>query len=362
MPLPTRPSPASDLASDRTTPPAHRERVNKLHPRSAVRQKTVAGREGNEQGNEPELVRVEIPSGSSIRTIGDRLVEAGAIRSAIAWEVWLRWQDIEPKAGTYDLDPGWSLVEVAAAIEAGVGVQAQFTIVEGWRIRQMADYFEQLGWFTADEFVAATDSVDLDRFGWLPEDLPHLEGWLFPNTYAIPLDRRTPELVVEILLLQFETNALPLYWEYVASLPEGDRLSLQEWVTLASIVEKEAVLPEERAEIAGVFSNRLERGIPLAADPTVEYAFDIHQTPDRRLTWAEVQQPSPYNTYINPGLPPTAIASPGLASLAATLSPAETDNLYFVARYDGSHVFSQTLDEHLAAQRRIIESRQQEDS
>ena len=95
----------------------------------------------------------------------------------------------------------------------------------------------------------------------------------------------------------------------------------------------------------------------------MEYAFNIRQTPDRRLTWAEVRQPSPYNTYINAGLPPTAIASPGLASLEASLAPAETDNLYFVARYDGSHVFSQTLDEHLAAQRRIVEGRQQgEDS
>ena len=196
-----------------------------------------------------EAVRVEIPAGSSVRQIGTRLFEAEVIRSTLAWEVWLRWQGIDPKAGTFDLDPRWSLVEVAAAIETGVGVQAQFTVLEGWRITQMADYFEALGWFSAEDFIEQTEQIDRDRFAWLPEDLPHLEGWLFPNTYGIPLDSRNPETVVEILLLQFETDALPLYWDYATPLPEEDRLSLQEWVTLASIVEKESVLPENERKL-----------------------------------------------------------------------------------------------------------------
>ncbi|WP_017327015.1 endolytic transglycosylase MltG [Synechococcus sp. PCC 7336] len=307
-----------------------------------------------------EWVRVEVTSGSSVRQIGRQLAAAGVIRSPRAWELWMRWQDLEPKAGTYDLDPRWTLPDIAAAIDSGRGVEEQFTIPEGWRIAQMADYFEQLGWFEAEAFVAETQNTQRPDLAWLPAELPSLEGWLFPNTYQIPLDRRTPAMAVDIMLRQFESVALPLYEDYAARQPEGDRLSLSEWVTFASIVEKEAVLPSERPEIAGVFANRLERGIPLAADPTVEYAFNIRQTPDRRLTFAEVRQPSPYNTYINAGLPPTAIASPGLASLEASLNPAATRNLYFVARYDGSHVFSETLADHLKAQRQILEGRRGE--
>jgi UPF0755 protein len=109
------------------------------------------------------------------------------------------------------------------------------------------------------------------------------------------------------------------------------------------------VVPEERGIIAGVFTNRLRQNIPLGADPTVEYGLGISQTKEQPLTWAQVGTPSPYNTYINPGLPPTPIASPGQASLAAALAPEQTDYLYFVARYDGTHVFSRTLAEHEAA-------------
>jgi len=105
--------------------------------------------------------------------------------------------------------------------------------------------------------------------------------------------------------------------------------------------------------------NRLKVGMPLAADPTVEYALNIQQTPARRLTLAEVRTPSPYNTYLNPGLPPGPIANPGLASLRAVLEPEETDYLYFVARYDGTHVFSRTLAGHEAAQRQILSQLQQ---
>ena len=162
------------------------------------------------------------------------------------------------------------------------------------------------------------------------------------------MDQITAPAVVDVMLDRFETVALPIYQET----PEPN-LSLLEWVTLASIVEKESVVPDERNLIAGVFTNRLVRGMPLGADPTVEYGLGIRQTKDQPLTWTQVETPSPYNTYLNPGLPPTPIASPGQASLAATLSPEATDYLYFVARYDGTHVFSRTLAEHEAARDEI---------
>ena len=151
------------------------------------------------------------------------------------------------------------------------------------------------------------------------------------------------------MLNRFEQVALPLYKQG----RNQTQLNLLQWVTLASIVEKEAVVPQERSLIAGVFTNRLRQGQRLESDPTVEYGLGIRQTVDQPLTFAQVKTPSPYNTYLNPGLPPTPIASPGLASLKAVLYPEKTPYFYFVARYDGTHVFSRTLSEHLAAQAAI---------
>ena len=155
------------------------------------------------------------------------------------------------------------------------------------------------------------------------------------------------------MLKRFSVVALPLYQQN----QQKTQFTLLEWVTLASIVEKEAVVAAERARIAGVFARRLREGIPLGADPTVEYGLGVQQTPDRPLTLNQVKTPSAYNTYLNPGLPPTPISSPGLANLEATLNPENTDYLYFVAKYDGTHVFSRTLQEHEAAQAAIRKER-----
>jgi UPF0755 protein len=149
------------------------------------------------------------------------------------------------------------------------------------------------------------------------------------------------------MLKRFEEVALPLYENGASA------YSLLEWVTLASIVEKEAVVPDERDQIASVFARRLQEGITLGSDPTVEYGLGIVQTPENPLTFDQVETPNPYNTYINAGLTPTPIASPGVASLEASVNPAPTEFLYFVARYDGTHVFSRTLDEHESAQGEI---------
>jgi UPF0755 protein len=242
------------------------------------------------------------------------------------------------------------MTDIAEIIWTGQVVQTSFTIPEGWNLRQMAEYFEQEGFFSAEEFLAVAEEIPRDRFPWLPDGLPHLEGFLFPNTYQLPAEGITATQVRDIMLKQFETVALPLYD------PSAINLSLLDWVTLSSIVEKESVVEEERGTIAGVFTNRLEQDIPLGADPTVEYGLGITQTPEQPLTWAQVGTPSPYNTYINPGLPPTPIASPGQASLEAVLSPEDTEYLFFVARYDGTHVFSRTLAEHEAAKDAIRET------
>ncbi|BAC89071.1 endolytic transglycosylase MltG [Gloeobacter violaceus] len=297
-----------------------------------------------------KAVRVVLPTGSGSLRIGQNLADAGAIRSAWAWLalVWVRgWQN-DLKAGTYEIPPGRSLIAVADQVRRGETLRFRYRIIEGWNLAQMASYFEQLGYFRTREFLALTSGPGMIRPAWLPEGLDRLEGFLFPSTYELPAETLGARAAVNQMLSTFEKTALPLWRARVKP-----ARSLKDWVALASLIEKEAAVGEERATIAGVFANRLRLGMPLASDPTVEYAFGIRQTADTPLTYAQVLKPSPYNTYINPGLPPTPIASPGLASLEAALAPALTPYLYFVARYDGTHVFSRTEAEHEQAKRQI---------
>ncbi|WP_404787405.1 endolytic transglycosylase MltG [Altericista sp. CCNU0014] len=296
-------------------------------------------------------VTVQVPEGASADSIGRQLEREGLIRSLMAWKLWARLAAFKNdrgsfQTGTYELSAQASLDDLAKTIWTGQVKQTTFTIPEGWSLREMGAYFEKEGWFSADAFLKAAAQVPRDRFAWLPEDLSMLEGFLFPDTYQVPVEGRSPDAVIDVMLEHFETHALPLYQQR-----QGLKdLSLNEWVTLSSIVEKEAVVARERPLIAGVFWNRLRLGMSLGSDPTVEYGLGIRQTQEQPLTFAQVGQPSPYNTYINPGLPPTPIASPGLASLKAVLTPEQTPYLYFVARYDGTHVFSESLGDHERAQ------------
>lgn len=302
--------------------------------------------------NTADPVTFKIPPGTAAQQVGKQLETAGLIRSYWAWRVWLmslqfRKQSDSLQAGTYQLSATSSLPEIGNKIIQGKTVKTRFTIPEGWTQKDMGAYFEELGYFSQAEFITATRNFDRSQHSWLPEDLPHLEGFLYPDTYQLPRDRATPEFIVNLMLDQFAKVALPLYD------PQNSPYSLKEWVILSSIVEKEAVIAEERSRIAAVFAERLERGMRLGADPTVEYGLNIKQTEQTPLTLQQVNTPSPYNTYLNSGLPPTPIASPGKPALEASLNPPDTDYLFFVARYDGSHVFSKTFAEHLAAQRRI---------
>ncbi|MEL6327163.1 MAG: endolytic transglycosylase MltG, partial [Cyanobacteria bacterium J06626_23] len=292
-------------------------------------------------------VQIEIPPGTPAQQIGQDLEAAGVIRSTTAWKLWTRWQGWRNReggfqAGTYALSPAEPMGAIATQIWNGDVIQLSFTIPEGWNRAQMAAALDAQGFVEAEDFLAATTAIPYDQYPWLPSDLPHLEGFLYPETYQIPSEQVSAEGIVNLMLSRFEQTALPLYQE------QNSSYDLLEWVTLSSIVEKESVIAEERPTIAGVFARRLEEGITLGSDPTVEYGLGITQTPENPLTFAQVRTPNPYNTYINAGLPPTPIASPGQASLEATLNPPDTEFLYFVARYDGTHVFSRTLSEHEA--------------
>lgn len=304
-------------------------------------------------------VRFTVERGMTGRQIGSELLATGLIKSADAWKIWT-WQQQKLdstggfKAGTYLISPQESLPAIAGKIWRGEIMQTTFTIPEGWSIEEMGKYFAALDYFTAAEFEAAAKEIPYERYPWLPPNLPLLEGFLYPDTYKLSSDRATnPQAIIQVMLDRFEQVALPVYQQAQTD------FSLLDWVTLGSIVEKEAVVAKERNLIAGVFVSRLEKGMRLETDPTVEYGLGIRQTADQPLTYAQVGTPSPYNTYLNYGLPPTPIASPGIASLKATLNPEDTEYLYFVARYDGTHVFSKTLAEHQAAAQRIRRQRQQ---
>ncbi len=297
--------------------------------------------------SQPPEIEIEVSPGTGSQQIGNDLQAAGVIRSSTAWRIWyqiLRLQDKqgEFKSGTYTISPTEPLPAIAKKIWQGSVAQTSYTIPEGWSRKQMAEYFEAQGFFPASEFMQASSQIPRDKFPWLPEGLPHLEGFLYPDTYQLAKDGVTAEKIVEQMLGQFQTLAIPIYEAKKGQI----QLSFNDWVKLSSIVEKEAVIPPERPIIAGIFIERLRRGMNLETDPTVEYGLGIRQTADQPLTLTQVKTPNPYNTYMNPGLPPTAIASPGIASLKATLDPQKTDYLFFVARYDGSHVFSKTYEEH----------------
>lgn len=315
--------------------------------------------ENNSQNAIAREIQLNIAPGTSTAQMGQDLEALGLIRSAWVWKVWASWLTLQEgegmfKAGTYKVAANQPLPELAQQLWQGEIMRLSFTIPEGWNRWQMAKYFESLGYFSEEEFITAIANVKGDRYSWLPQDVPFLEGFLFPDTYELASDRVTAEQAIELMLSRFEAVALPLYQEA----QNQTNLSLKDWVTLASIVEKEAVVEEERPLIAGVFTGRLADGMKLEADPTVEYALGIRQTADRPLTLKQVQVDSPYNTYRYEGLPPTAIASPGLASLKATLSPQTTDYRFFVARYDGTHVFTKTLAEHEAAVKAVRQQRE----
>ncbi|MFN3926582.1 MAG: endolytic transglycosylase MltG [Pseudanabaenaceae cyanobacterium] len=304
----------------------------------------------------PQKVRVVIADGMSSAGIAQQLEAAGVIRSGLALRLFLQWQALQQggriplRAGTYELATDLPLPEVVKELQSDrARLQVmRVTIPEGWNLRDMAQLFEAKGLFSAQAFLQIANRPPAGRRAWLPADSPNLEGFLFPDTYEVIVGVTTPEEVVEMMLDRFEAVALPVYFEYRQRVTApAVQLSLKEWVALASIVEKETVLERERRLIAGVFWHRLQKNMRLESDPTVEYGLGIRQTKEQPLTLAQVRTPHPYNTYLNAGIPPGAIAAPGLASLKAVLNPEPTEYLFFVARYDGSHAFSRTHGEHL---------------
>jgi UPF0755 protein len=289
-----------------------------------------------------ESVTLTIPEGASATAVLEQLEREGVLRDAALVRLYLiRVLDDPPlKAGEYRFEGEASAIERLDKVVRGAVVTHRLTLIEGLTLEETADSLAASGFGDRERFLAAmrdpTVITDLDPAA------SDLEGYLHPETYAFA--GGTPEEaivanLVETFRRRFEERVRPL-------LAEDDARSVRDLVTLASIVEKEAVLDEERPTIAGVYANRLRRGIALYADPTIIFALKLRGTWDGNLRKPDLDLDSPYNTYRNPGLPPGPIASPGIASLEAAARPAEVPYLYFVSRNDGSHVFAATLAEH----------------
>ncbi len=273
---------------------------------------------------------VEIPPGVGTKAIGERLVAAGVLRDPMTYRIalWLSGNAKRLKAGEYRFDRPRGEVYVV-----------NLTFPEGLTIAEMAKVFESHGFGPASAFVdAATDATPIHA---LDPDAKDLEGYLFPETYALP--RRTDAVrLVRLMVDRFTHVFTPALREAA----EARGLSVRQAVTLASIVEKETARPDERPVVAAVYANRLRIGMGLQCDPTVIYALLRAGRYSGNLHKDDLSFDSPYNTYRYPGLPPGPIAAPGKRSLEAAVHPADADFLYFVSRNDGSHEFARTLDDH----------------
>lgn len=295
--------------------------------------------------SEPTLIKIE--RGTGLNGIARQLEKEGAIESPYIFIFGTRilGAQADLQAGEYEIQPAMSARDIMTMMRDGDTVKRRFTIREG---------------LTSFEIVRHLNTVEglSGEVGIIPP-----EGSLLPNTYDFQLDEPRTDIIAR---LQREMeNAIFELWP---TRSEGLPFSTQkEMITLASIVEKETAVPEERRRVAGVFINRLRKGIPLQTDPTVIYAItkgkhknDGKGPLGRRLLKKDLEIDSPYNTYKNAGLPPGPIANPGLESIKAVLDPEEHDYLYFVADGSGGHAFAKTLAEHnrnVAKWRRIRATR-----
>jgi UPF0755 protein len=289
--------------------------------------------------------RVIVPRGASFAQAADSLARNGIVSSPRTFRLYgrLTGGDRNIKPGTYLLKHDTPWKDIISALNGGRGLVNTITIPEGYTLSQITPLLARTLRVPAESVQAAVrDTALLARLD-LPN--PTLEGYVFPDTYAFPVGTTARQAVRE-MVYSFERRWKP---EWDSSLVEL-KINRNDLVTMASIVEREARLPEERPVIAAVYYNRLRKGMLLQADPTIQYALGHHVG---RVLYKDLEVASPYNTYIHKGLPPGPVASPGAASLAAAANPANVPYLYFVASKDGHHEFRMTLDEHTSAIRQI---------
>jgi len=298
---------------------------------------------------EANSVYVTIKQGDSMTRIVQRLEEEDLIKDGTGLLVLakLLGKDRHIQAGRYDFKKGITMYSVFSKLIRGDVTLKEVTIPEGLTIKQIAGILRREIQIDSSEFVKVATEIQFAKSMEIPAS--NLEGYLFPNTYKFSWGA-TSEKVVKILVEQFKKT----FTDSLRRRAEEINLSLAEVVTLASMIEAEAKDGEEREMISAVYHNRLKQGMLLQCDPTVIYALPEL---DRPLLLTDLEIDSPYNTYKYPGLPPGPICNPGRASIFAALYPAEVNYLYFVAKGDGTHIFSTTLREHNKAKSKIKRGR-----
>ena len=300
-----------------------------------------------EFGKAAKYIMVE--RGETAYDIGFKLQKIGAISSEFNFMLFSKilGHSRHIKAGRYAIEPGMSFADIFKIMTSGAAVPFNITIPEGLTVKETAEILAHNLAFGKDEFIALCKSRQLLDSLSIPTD--DIEGYLFPDTYNFFYDESADQ-VIRKMVARFH-EALPDSFEIKAKL---HGLDYYEAVTMASLIESEAMLDSERALISAVYHSRLKKRMRLQCDPTVIYALGGLSRP---LYYHDLEIDSPYNTYKYYGLPPGPICSPGKASLEAAVNPAKVDYLYFVAVGDGSHIFSDTHREHINAKNRIKRDR-----
>jgi UPF0755 protein len=289
-----------------------------------------------------------VEKGETVKSVANNLKDEGFIRSDLFFISLMRLSKKTKaiKAGEYDLQFDMKNSDILEVLSKGIVATVKFTIPEGYNLKQIAWHLDSQGIVSSEAFLAAcSDKTILEKYG-IPFETA--EGFLFPDTYIIAKGLEGSQ-IAEIMIKKFFENLHDIpYVEYT-------RDELIKTVIIASLVEKEAQLAEERDIIAAVFYNRLNKGKRLESCATVQYVLGKTK---ERLLFSDLKTESPYNTYLHSGLPPGPIANPGADSLKAAVSPADVDFLFFVSKKDGSHYFSSSYNEHLKAIKKYSGSKQ----
>ncbi|MEW4370885.1 endolytic transglycosylase MltG [Paenibacillus kandeliae] len=298
-------------------------------------------------------VAYTLAQGTSTSALSEELQNQGIIRNALAFRLYLRWhhEGSEFKAGNYEFTPGMTYDQIITRLNTAdvvVPKTMKFTIPEGYTVTQIADKLSKAGFVDRDKFMKLVD--DPSQFKQAREwnvptgngILHPLEGYLFPATYDLPIES-TEEDVIANMLAGMRTNLATI--DNLDGKLKTRGMNLHQLLTEASLIEREVVVPEERAEVAGVIDNRIKQKMRLQIDATVQYALGKQK---QRLLYSDLKIDSPYNTYLHDGLPPGPIANPGIESIKAALEPKTSEYLYYVTKKDGSggHLFAKTYAEH----------------
>jgi UPF0755 protein len=289
-------------------------------------------------GNGKTVRLFEFAGGSSLKKLAEDLENAGIISNARLFALYARLKgaDARVKAGSYQFNDGLSPAEILRRMVAGEIFASRFAVPEGYSIFQVAELLESRGLFKKESFLKQCFNRSLLKE--LGISGKSVEGYLYPSTYTIPPNMDEAGLI-RTMVGQFDK----VYGQRFADRAKSLRISTGTLITLASMIEKEAVVPSERPLIASVFKNRLRKGMPLQSDPTAIYGVRAF---GGKVSKQDILRSTPYNTYLIKGLPPGPIGNPGSDAIEAAITPAATSYFYFVAKKDGTHYFSATLEEH----------------